>query len=439
MDALLLFPAVPLWYNPQVNKVNRLLIYTLCASLGLAVAFGSGYWLGDRQSSVERAAAEEASAHPRQGESPGETPGLTPGDPLDEPLSVWNGELFRQVWMLLEKDFYGEDPSLTDRSYAAVRGLTEAYGDGYTRFVEPQPRELERDQLRGRFGGIGAWIEVVDGFFVLRPMPDRPAEQAGVLTGDRLTGVDGTAIDAETSVDTVTALIRGEVGTDVCLDLLRGPEPISVQVCVERAEIETPSVEWRILDDDPAAATVGYLRQSVFTERSTAEMNRALEELSASGATRFILDLRGNPGGLVSAAVGVADLWLDAGPVFYERKADGSEQSYTADGGDVTQGAPLVVIVDGGTASASEIVAGALQDRERALLVGEPTFGKGSVQLVHELVDGSSLHVTSAHWFTPNHNAIQGVGLAPDVLIEPGTDPLPLAVEQLLALPGDNP
>ena len=280
---------------------------------------------------------------------------------------------------------------------------------------------------------------MVDGFYVLRPMPEQPAERAGVIAGDRLTGVDGTAIDAATTIDTVTALIRGEVGTEVCLDLLRGPEPIPVQVCVERAEIETPSVEWRVLDDDPQTAAIGYLRQSVFTERSTAEMSRALEELRAAGSTRFILDLRGNPGGLVSAAVGVAGLWLDAGPVFYERKADGSEQSYSTDGEDVTQGAPLVVIVDGATASASEIVAGALQDRARALLVGEPTFGKGSVQLVHELVDGSSLHVTSAHWFTPNHNAIQGVGLAPDLLIEPGTDPLPVAVEQVLALPGGNP
>lgn len=426
LDARLLFPALPLWYNPQVSTSIRLLFYTLCIGIGLVTAFAGGYWLRDRQ--------------PATGQlSPAAD---IPNAPPDEALSVWNGELFRQVWMLLEKDFYGEDPSLTERTYASVRGLTDSYGDGYTRFVEPQPRELERDQLRGRFGGIGAWIESADGFYILRPMADRPAEQAGVLAGDRLVAIDGTAVDSDTPIDTITALIRGEVGTEVCLDLLRGPEEAPVQVCVERAEIETPSVEWRILDELPVGgsvdARVGYLRQTVFSERSTDEMQRALDELLAAGATHFILDLRGNPGGLVSAAVGVADLWLDEGVAFYERKADGSEKSYTTAAGDAAQGAPLVVIVDGGTASAGEIVAGALQDRERALLLGEATFGKGSVQLVHELVDGSSLHVTSAHWFTPNHNAIQGVGLAPDFVIEAGSDPLPQAVEQVLALPGSG-
>ncbi len=148
-----------------------------------------------------------------------------------------------------------------------------------------------------------------------------------------------------------------------------------------------------------------------------------MTELLDGGATRFLLDLRGNPGGLVSAAVGVAGLWMDGGLVFYEGKADGTEVVYKAEADDASRGAPVVVIVDGASASASEIVAGALQDRLRALLIGEPTFGKGSVQLVYELVDGSSLHVTNAHWFTPNHNAIDGVGLTPvGHLIQPGSD-----------------
>jgi carboxyl-terminal processing protease len=115
--------------------------------------------------------------------------------------------------MLLEQDFYGEDPSLTERTYASVRGLTDSYGDGYTRFLEPQPRELERDQLRGRFGGIGAWIETVEGGYALRPMPGQPADSAGVEAGDRLVGIDGTPITAETSIDTITAFIRGPVDT----------------------------------------------------------------------------------------------------------------------------------------------------------------------------------------------------------------------------------
>lgn len=416
----MLSPLFPLWYNLQVKSFARALLYTLSALFLLTAAFAGGYWLRG-----------EGDPLPVSESVNGET-----GVP-DDATAVWHGELFRQVWLLLEQDFYGTDPSLTQRTYASVRGLTDSYGDAYTRFLEPQPRELERDQLRGRFGGIGAWIESVEsgdtggdtGGYVLRPMPGNPAEAAGVLAGDRLVGIDDTPVTAETSIDTITALIRGPVDSEVCLDLLRGDPAEKLRICVVRAEIETPSVEWYLLDDTPGGSGIGYLKLSVFSERSADEMAQALAELRAAGATRFVLDLRGNPGGLVSAAVDVADIWLDGGLVFHEEKADGSEKSYQAEVGDRSDGAPLVVIVDGGSASASEIVAGALQDRGRATLLGEATFGKGSVQLVHELVDGSSLHVTSAHWFTPNRHAIEGVGLTPNLVIVPGSDPLPQAVE----------
>lgn len=417
MGTPLLFPPFPLWYNLPVNSFARALFYTVIALWLLVTAFAGGYWLRGQTDSASTV-----------------LPAAISSNVPDSATAVWNDELFRQVWQLLEQDFYGEDPSLTQRTYASVRGLIDSYGDGYTRFIEPQPRELERDQLRGRFGGIGAWIDAVEGGYALRPMPDRPAERAGVQAGDRLVGIDDVSISAETTVDTITALIRGEVDTRVCLDLVRGPNSEKLRICVIRAEIETPSVEWSLMADSGGKLTIGYLKQSGFTERSVDEMKRGLAELLDGGATRFLLDLRGNPGGLVSAAVGVADLWLDGGVVFYEGKADGSEIGYQAEAEDLSLGAPLVVIVDGASASASEIVAGALQDSLRALLIGERTFGKGSVQLVHELVDGSSLHVTNAHWFTPRHNAIDGVGLTPDVVIQPGTDPLSQAVDLVLRI-----
>jgi carboxyl-terminal processing protease len=413
----LLFPAFPLWYNSPVKSSVRALVYIFVTFSLAAGAFAGGYWL--------RGQTPPVAAAPQSGVP-------------DDATAVWNGELFRQVWQLLEQDFYSDDPSLTQRTYASVRGLTESYGDSYTRFLEPQPRELERDQLRGRFGGIGAWIDSDAEGYSLRPMPGQPAEQAGVQAGDRLVRIDETEISAGMSVDTITALIRGPVDTEVCLGLLRGTQGESLRICVVRMEIETPSVEWRLLEDGAGNPSIGYLKQTVFSERSVAEMETGLEQLTADGATRFVLDLRGNPGGLVTAAVGVASIWLDGGPVFFEDKADGTEESYVAEAGDLSQGAPLVVIVDGGSASASEIVAGALQDRDRALLVGERTFGKGSVQLVHDLVDGSSLHVTSAHWFTPKRNAIEGVGLTPDVVIEPGSDPLPRAIELVSGIANSN-
>lgn len=353
----------------------------------------------------------------------------------DEQSLVIQHELYQQVWDILEGEFYGEDPSIQERLYGSVRGLAQSYNDPYTYFVEPEPRELERDQLRGRYGGIGAWIDRTDEGYVLRPMQDQPAEQAGVQAGDQLVAVDDTLITAETPVETVQTLVRGPVDTEVCLGLQRpSPEssvPTSLTICVIRAEFETPSVEWRLLQDMPGGTDIGYIKQTIFSERSVEEMSQAIAELQQEGAKRFLLDLRGNPGGLVDSAVAVADLWLEAGPVLYERHADGEEEIFESKSGDQSNGAPLVVLVDHGSASASEIVAGALRDRERAILVGEQTFGKGSVQLVHELVDQSSLHVTTARWFTPNYNAIEGVGLTPDIVVDPGNDPLVQAVQAL--------
>ncbi len=232
----------------------------------------------------------------------------------------------------------------------------------------------------------------------------------------------------------MVALVRGPIDSSVCLTVERSTgdgidgDPEELVICVVRAEIQIPSVDFRLLDDRAETANIGYVRHSNFSERSAWEMRMAVADLLEQGADRFILDLRGNPGGLLDAAVEVSGLWLDGGVVLYERHANGEERIFEADADDLAQGRPLVVMVDGGSASAAEIVAGALQDRDRAVLVGEQTFGKGSVQLVHQLADASSLHVTTARWFTPNRNGIDGVGLAPDVVITPGEDPPPVAI-----------
>jgi carboxyl-terminal processing protease len=363
---------------------------------------------------------------------------VTPAPFATSENDEFDADLFRQVWDLLERDFYGEDPAISQRNYGAVRGLVATYDDPYTYFVEPQPRQLERDQLRGKFGGIGAWIDQTELGFVLRPMPDRPAEKAGLQDGDLLVAIDGVPIDSTMDMDGVLSSLRGPVGTKVCLDVQRtqaGDERV-LNICVSREEIETPSVQWRILDTE-SPVKVGYIKQTFFSERSPDEMRTAIQELEAKGADRFIWDLRGNPGGLVSSAVELVSLWVSDGAVLIEERADGSEQIFSVTGDVIAPTTPLVVIVDNGSASASEIVAGALRDRNRAVLVGQQTFGKGSVQLVHELPDQSSLHVTNARWYTPDRHAIDGVGLTPDVTIPEGMDPLPraLAVVQELAYP----
>ncbi len=344
---------------------------------------------------------------------------------------------FWQVWSLLDRDFYGAQPDAQARTRGAIAGMVQTFGDPYTFWVEPQTRELERDELAGRFGGIGANIEQTADAFVLHPRADEPAAQAGVLEGDRLIGVDGQPITPTMDVNAVVALIRGPVGTTVTITVNRGEagagDVEELSFTIERAEIRTASVEWELLEDDPATADIGYFRQTLFSERSAAEMEEGIAALRAAGATRFIWDLRGNPGGLLDAAVSQADMWLEQGLIVREEKAGGITNSFEATPGDLTDGAPLLVLVDGASASASEIVAGALQQHGRARLVGAQTFGKGSVQLIHELGDQSSLHVTNGQWLTPAGQQISGQGLAPDVQVAEGEDALAAAIDALNA------
>ena len=218
------------------------------------------------------------------------------------------------AWRLLEQDFFGATPDVTQRTYGAIRGMVATYNDPYTYFIEPARREVERDDLRGSFGGIGALIEGTEDGYILRPLPEQPADMSGVLDGDLLLVVDDQEITPATPMDDVLALVRGPVGSEVTLVIRRfgdgGDAGQELTLRIVRAEIETPSVEWRMLEE-AVPERVGYIRHTLFTERSAGEMARALDDLEAQGAQRFILDMRGNPGGLVSAALGVASLWLD--------------------------------------------------------------------------------------------------------------------------------
>ena len=355
----------------------------------------------------------------------------TPVEPVTTSQDVTSTEqnmpVYWDVWRLLELDFYGPKPDATTRTYGAIRGMVATFDDPYTYFVEPKPRELERDNLAGKFGGIGANIELTPEGYVLRPVRGQPAALAGVQDGDLLLLVDDQEVTSAMSADDVAALVRGPVGSEVTLVVRRSDSGEEVTLTIVRAEIQLPSVEWRMLEAG-AGEHVGYIRHTLFTERSVDEMQQALTELHAQGAARYIYDLRGNPGGLVSAAVAVADLWLDDGVIFIEQKASGAETAQSATAGTAAGDAPLVVMVDGGSASASEIVAGALQDHGRAMLVGEKTYGKGSVQLIHELADQSSIHITNAQWLTPNRHRISENGLLPDVPVAQGEDPLAAAV-----------
>ncbi len=328
------------------------------------------------------------------------------------PFGNSRAPLLDEAWDIAADQFYGTPPSDKARTYGAVRGMMAAYNDPFTTFYEPPQTELQSQQLSGKFGGIGASVRrEADGRIVLSPFPDRPAAQAGVQEGDVLVKVDETPITTEMQLADVTSLLRGDVGSKVTIEVERAGQRLPFTVT--RAEISVPSVTYRILEQAPQ---VGYVQLNIFAQTSKDELVKAVQSLKQQGAKKLIFDLRNNGGGLLNAAVEIASQFVD-GTVVSERHRDGSQQDFTALADGVARDLPLVVLVNGNTASASEIVAGAIQDHGRGLLIGEKTFGKGSVQNVIPLSDGSSLHVTVAQWLTPKGRQISGQGLMPDVVI----------------------
>lgn len=327
-------------------------------------------------------------------------------------------DVFWEAWNRVESSYIGDLPIQQQRTYGAIRGSLDTLNDPYTVFIEPVIRDREREQLQGSFGGIGAYVSRPEdgGDVILDPIPGNPAEKAGILPGDILVEVDGEPVTAELTVAEIADMVKGEKGTIVVLTVIHPGETETTDIDVVRDDILIPSVAYRLLEGEE---NTGYVRLSRFSAESAAEVANALSDLKEQGAASYILDLRQNRGGLLDAAVEVADLFLTGGPVLIQQSRDEGERIFDATNQTMIPDAPVIVLIDSGTASAAEIVAGALQDRARAQLVGnEPTFGKGSVQLVFDLSDGSSVHVTSARWLTPNGTQLDGEGIKPDITVE---------------------
>ncbi len=359
-------------------------------------------------------------------------PAILPVSPLK--LGSKPTGLFGEAWDAAERSFYGQVPSDTVRTYGAIRGMIQTYNDPYTAFFEPPATQQQSQQLAGKFGGIGAMVRrETDGRIVLSPFPDQPAAKAGVQDGDVLARVGTQAITPDMTFDAISQLLRGEVGTQVTIEVTRAAQ--SLALTITRAEISVPSVTWRVLSESPS---IGYIAISIFAQPTKDELVRAIDDLRSKGATKLILDLRDNGGGLLDAAVDVASQFID-GTVVIESRRTGGDQKFDANPTGAARDLSLVVLVNGNTASASEIVAGAIQDRQRGKLIGDQTFGKGSVQNILPLSDGSSLHVTVAQWLTPNRRQITGKGLTPDIVVgrsgddvNAGRDPqLAKAIEEL--------
>jgi carboxyl-terminal processing protease len=326
--------------------------------------------------------------------------------------------LLSEVQNLLNQHYLHPQPDPTQRQYAAIRGLMGSLEDRYTFFIDPPVAQSESDVLAGTYGGIG--VQVVrdeSGEFIVFPFDDSPAQAAGIANGDILRSVNGQVLDLSVAQDTVDQMLRGEVrdnsGVELGIVKSDGQEQT---VFVEFAVINVPSVIWRMVEED---LKVGYLQIIRFTSRTPEELDQALSELIAQDVAALVLDLRNNSGGLLQESVAVAGQFLPADQVVVFEQNNENERILKADGERLTTELPLVVLVNQGTASASELVAGAIQDHERGILIGQRTFGKGTVQQIFRLSDDSSVHITSAEWLTPQRRRLENIGLEPNVTMIP--------------------
>lgn len=332
-----------------------------------------------------------------------------PSEPLD--LNSLDLELLNEAWSIIEGEFYGDLPSNDELLYGAIEGSLETLGDEFTRFTRPEIAELLREDFGGSVEGIGAFVrENEEGFVeIVAPIEGQPAEAVGLRPGDLVLEVDGEDVVGQ-DFYAIIGKVRGPRGTEVVIKILRPSTEEELTFTITRVSFEVPIVTTEMLDND-----IAYIELTDFSQPASERLNEGLEELLAENPQALILDLRNNPGGFLNQSVFVADAFLTDGIVLFQRDSAGGEEVFRSDDGDIAEQIPLVVLINEGSASASEIVAGAIQDTGRGTLIGETSFGKGSVQLLHTLSDGSELRVTIARWFTPNDNTINGVGISPDI------------------------
>lgn len=329
--------------------------------------------------------------------------------PLDELRN------FTQVFSRIKADYVEpvDDKTLLEN---AIRGMVSGL-DPHSSYLDTSDYHDLQVGTTGEFGGLGIEVSMEDGFVkVISPIDDTPAQRAGVEAGDLIIRLDETPVKGLTLRDAVN-LMRGEVGTDILLTIVREGEEKPLKITLTRDKIKVKSVKFRLVEPD-----IGYVRITQFQQRTGENLLEAIDSLAKENGNALggmILDLRNNPGGVLSAAVDVSDAFLEKGLIVYtEGRIKDSEMTFNARPGDEIDGAPLIVLVNEGSASASEIVAGALQDHKRALIIGNKTFGKGSVQTILPLGRDSAIKLTTARYFTPAGRSIQAEGIVPDIVLD---------------------
>jgi carboxyl-terminal processing protease len=318
-----------------------------------------------------------------------------------------------EAWLIINQDYIDKDELNPKKiSEGAVGGMVTALDDKYSAYLDPDTRVLEMSTFKGKFYGIGAYVGSKNNqLVIIAPIEGSPAEEAGLLPGDMIIKIN----DEDTlglSVTEAALKIQGPEGTDVKLTVLREDDEQPFDVTITRQEIVLKSVFWEIKDN------VMYIKLIGFAENTTPELVDALNQSKLQNVDGVVLDLRNNGGGLLNIAVDVTSQFLEKGVVVRAVNNRGEESVEPVIAGGLAIDIPLVILVNEGSASASEVVAGALQDYDRAKLFGKTTFGKGSVQIVRSLSDGSAIHITTARWLTPNGRTIDDIGLQPDLYSE---------------------
>ncbi len=388
------------------NKVKVYLQLAIPTFILFMIFFAGGFWIGvNNEDSDLRFFSGRTDAY----------------DSVD--LSV-----FWKTWNLIDDKYMPASSTVeissNDRVYGAVAGMVDSLGDPYTVFMTPKENSTFQESIKGNFSGVGMEVTLEDGIItVVSPLKGTPAEQAGIQMGDRIIEIEGKST-INMSLDEAVGMIRGEVGTEVTLTVLREGESDSIEISIIRDVINIPTVDYEMLENN-----VFLISLYTFTGNSTNDFENALKEFIKSGSKKLILDLRGNPGGLLDSAIDISSYFLPEGKTVVQEKFRNGDIKVLKTKGRYLfdSNLEMVILVNKGSASASEIVAGALQEHGIATLVGTQTFGKGSVQELVPVNPETSLKVTIARWLTPFGKSISDGGLEPDVLV----DELPEDMQEL--------
>ncbi|MBP8252394.1 MAG: S41 family peptidase [Herpetosiphon sp.] len=422
---------------PSKSPINAIL-GIVAALLVVGLSVGGGFLWGKSYREQNPTAVNLSASNPQP--IAGQPIGTSTSQDLEAQFKT-----FWEVWDLVGKEFYHTKPLDQQKMvYGAIRGMLQSLGDDFTGFQEPQAAERSREDMKGSFEGIGAYVEFKDGqVLIVSPIEGSPAEKAGIRAGDVIVAADDKimsevtdGLDRAQALDAAIKYIRGPKGTKVVLTIQRKDVTESLKIEIIRDTIPLISVRGTMIGD------IAYIQISEFKGTTADELDKKIAELKPNNPKAVIVDLRNNPGGLVTSVQNVLGRFINDGVTHYQENSDGTQKEYRVLKDGAAQNLydiPMLVLVNNGSASASEIFSGSMQDNNRAKLLGVKTFGKGSVQSVHQLSDKSEARITIAHWLTPAKRAIHQVGITPDYVVPFSDDVTQYPVECILnAQPADG-